>query len=77
MKSGNKTALPRDLKTLRWLYVLLLIMMGFAGFEQMPIFKRYYISDIPALGWSSDFYFTHAIHSREKARMPRVVHGDE
>jgi hypothetical protein len=37
-------------------------MMGFTGFGQMPIFKRYYISDIPGLGWSSDFYFTHTIH---------------
>ncbi|MBW2195807.1 MAG: FeS-binding protein, partial [Deltaproteobacteria bacterium] len=28
----------------------------------MPIFKRYYISDIPGMGWSADFYFTHYIH---------------
>jgi heme A synthase len=36
--------------------------MAFTGFGQMPIFKRYYISDIPGMGWSADFYLTHYIH---------------
>jgi len=36
--------------------------MAFTGFGQMPIFKRYYVSDIPGMGWSADFYLTHYIH---------------
>jgi hypothetical protein len=36
--------------------------MGLTGFGQMPIFKRYYIADIPGLGWLADFYATHYIH---------------
>ena len=28
----------------------------------MPIFKRYYIADIPGLGWLAEFYITHYIH---------------
>jgi hypothetical protein len=28
----------------------------------MPIFKRYYLADIPGLGWTADFYTTHMIH---------------
>ena len=28
----------------------------------MPIFKRYYIADIPGLGWLAKFYVTHYIH---------------
>ena len=36
--------------------------MAFTGFGQMPIFKRYYISDIPGMAWSADFYLTHYIH---------------
>ncbi|HDZ90682.1 MAG: FeS-binding protein [Deltaproteobacteria bacterium] len=36
--------------------------MAFTGFGQMPIFKRYYISDIPGMAWSADFYATHYIH---------------
>lgn len=44
------------------LYLLTFIVMAFTGFGQMPIFKRYYISDIPGMGWSADFYTTHYIH---------------
>ncbi|MBW1910843.1 MAG: FeS-binding protein [Deltaproteobacteria bacterium] len=36
--------------------------MAFTGFGQMPIFKRYYVSGIPGMGWSADFYLTHYIH---------------
>jgi heme A synthase len=36
--------------------------MALTGFGQMPIFKRYYISDIPGMGWSAKFYVTHYIH---------------
>jgi hypothetical protein len=36
--------------------------MGLTGFGQMPIFKRYYVADIPGLGWLADFYTTHTIH---------------
>ena len=43
-------------------YLLLLFIMGLTGFGQMPIFKRYYIADIPGLGWLADFYATHYIH---------------
>lgn len=62
MKPSNKSPLSWDTRALRWIYILLFIVMGFTGFGQMPIFKRYYISDIPGLGWSADFYFTHRIH---------------
>ncbi|MCF8061035.1 MAG: FeS-binding protein [Deltaproteobacteria bacterium] len=36
--------------------------MAFTGLGQMPIFKRYYIADIPGLGWSADFFLTHLLH---------------
>jgi len=49
-------------KRLKWAYIGIFIVMAFTGFGQMPIFKRYYISDIPGLGWSADFYATHYIH---------------
>jgi len=49
-------------KWLKRFYVFLFAVMAFTGFGQMPIFKRYYISDIPGLGWSADFYKTHYIH---------------
>ena len=46
----------------RAFYFTLLVFMGLSGFGQMPIFKRYYISDLPGLGWLAQFYVTHYIH---------------
>ncbi|MDZ7664765.1 MAG: hypothetical protein U5K27_05465 [Desulfotignum sp.] len=43
-------------------YGLILFLITLSGFAQMPIFARYYISDIPGLGWLAEFYVTHAIH---------------
>jgi hypothetical protein len=44
------------------IYLIALFFMGLTGFAQMPIFKRYYIADIPGLGWLADFYLTHDLH---------------
>lgn len=43
-------------------FVLIFALMAFTGMAQMPIFKRYYIADIPGMAWSADFYFTHTLH---------------
>lgn len=53
---------PPGSRVLKKVYVLLFFFLGLTGFAQMPIFKRYYISDIPGLGWLADFYFTHTLH---------------
>lgn len=62
MKADKTRAIPRPGRVLFRLYVLTFIVMAFTGFGQMPIFKRYYISDIPGMAWSADFYLTHIIH---------------
>ncbi len=49
-------------KSRRIIYGLTLLFIALSGFAQMPIFKRYYIADIPGLGWLAQFYVTHAIH---------------
>jgi hypothetical protein len=49
-------------KFFRRLYVFVLLVMAFTGFGQMPIFNRYYVSEIPGMGWAADFYLTHTIH---------------
>ena len=43
-------------------YIFIILMMTLTGFGQMPIFKRYYIADIPGLGWLAKFFVTHYIH---------------
>jgi len=45
-----------------YIYFTLVFMLALSGFAQMPIFKRYYIADIPGLGWLAKFYITHYIH---------------
>jgi len=37
--------------------------MALTGFCQMPIYNRYYRSDIPGLDWLADFYSTRNVPS--------------
>ena len=46
----------------RWFYLIAIFSLTLTGFGQMPIFKRYYIADIPGLGWLAQFFVTHYIH---------------
>jgi len=49
-------------RPVRWLYLTTTFFLVLTGFGQMPIFKRYYIADIPGLGWLAEFFVTHYIH---------------
>ena len=49
-------------RVVRWTYLLAVFFLTLTGFGQMPIFKRYYIADLPGLGWLAQFYITHFIH---------------
>lgn len=49
-------------KLKRYIYGITLLFITLSGFGQMPIFKRYYIADIPGLGWLAQFYVTHMVH---------------
>jgi hypothetical protein len=46
----------------RWFYLITVFFLTLSGFGQMPIFKRYYIADIPGMGWLAEFFITHYIH---------------
>lgn len=59
----NSIQARRASKTPLWyLYLVSGIMLAFTGFGQMPLYKRYYIADIPGMAWSADFYTTHLLH---------------
>ena len=47
---------------IRYVYLITVFFLILTGFGQMPIFKRYYIADIPGFGWLAQFYVTHFIH---------------
>ena len=49
-------------KTRKFLYSVTLLFLTISGFAQMPIFKRYYIADIPGFGWLAQYYVTHIMH---------------
>jgi hypothetical protein len=49
-------------RTARYVYLITVLLLTLTGFGQMPIFKRYYIADIPGLGWLAQFFVTHYIH---------------
>lgn len=49
-------------KTRKYIYLITLFFITLTGFGQMPIFKRYYIAEIPGLGWLAQFYVTNRVH---------------
>lgn len=55
METANK-------RKIKIAYIFIIIILTISGFAQMPIFKRYYIADIPGFGWLAEFYTTHFIH---------------
>jgi hypothetical protein len=46
----------------RWAFGTSLFLSALTGFAQMPIFKRYYIADLPGFGWLAQFYTTYWLH---------------
>jgi formate dehydrogenase gamma subunit len=45
-----------------WVTAFSIFILLFTGFGQMPVYKRYYIDQLPGLGWSSNFFTTLNIH---------------
>ena len=57
--SSNATVFKRFMRPV---YLVTLFFLALTGFGQMPVFKRYYIADIPGLAWLGEFMVTHYIH---------------
>ena len=72
--TGNPrtTALYRN-PSLGRLYVLTFGLLALSGFAQIPIFKRYYIADLPGLGWLAQYYVTHLLHYLAAALLLGIV----
>jgi hypothetical protein len=62
MSKENKNRRGNGSGIFRYGYLVTLLFLTLSGFGQMPIFKRYYIADIPGFGWLAKFYTTHYIH---------------
>jgi hypothetical protein len=59
MKTVSGSIASKREKLVFKMSIALLILSGLA---QMPLFKRYYISEIPGLGWTADYHFNHVLH---------------
>ena len=46
----------------RYFFPLSILLMALTGFGQMPIYKRYYMSELPGFGWLADFITTRYLH---------------
>ena len=62
MNPKNKAPRSNNSSLVRYAYLITVFFLTLTGFGQMPIFKRYYIADIPGLGWLAKFYVTHYMH---------------
>ncbi len=62
MNQIHKDTRSNKRSIVRYTYLMIVLFLALTGFGQMPIFKRYYIADIPGLGWVARFYVTHYMH---------------
>jgi len=53
---------PKNGKSSSLLFVFAFMAMAFTGFGQLPLYNRYYLSDMPGMGWSSDYALTHILY---------------
>lgn len=45
-----------------WLLALSGFVLLFSGFGEMPMYKRYLVTELPLMGWSGDFFIQLKIH---------------
>ncbi len=60
-------------RPMRFMYLLTVFFLVLTGFGQMPIYKRYYLSDIPGFGWLANFWTTRYVHYAGAAMLLAIV----
>ena len=60
-------------RTMHFMYLLTVIFLALTGFGQMPIYKRYYLSDIPGFGWLANFWTTRYVHYVAAAMLLAII----
>lgn len=49
-------------RIIHWTVTVSILLLIFSGFGQMPLYKRYFVDQLPGLAWSSNFSITLLIH---------------
>lgn len=44
------------------LFIFAMTALAATGMMQMPLARRYFISDVPGLAWTADFFIVHKLH---------------
>lgn len=44
------------------LFIFAMTMLAFTGMMQMPLAKRYYLTEVPGMAWTGDFFMVHKLH---------------
>lgn len=52
----------RTVRVIHWLIALSCFVLVFSGFGQMPVYKRYMITDLQGLTWTADYFITLKMH---------------
>lgn len=61
-KEGKILRHDGTVRIVHWLIALSCIILVFSGFGQMPLYKRYMITDVPGLTWTADYFITLKMH---------------
>lgn len=46
----------------RWMFLIAIWVTMFTGFGNMPLYKRYYVADLPGMGWTANFFTNVYVH---------------
>ena len=52
----------RTVRIIHWLTALSCLILVLSGLGQMPIYKRYMITDLPGFTWTADYFITLKMH---------------
>ena len=52
----------KSANVIKWIYLVAAWVTVFTGFGNMPLWKRYYIADIPGMAWTGDFILNVQVH---------------
>lgn len=44
------------------LFIFAMAALAFTGMMQMPLAKRYYLTEVPGMAWTGDFFMLHKLH---------------
>ena len=44
------------------LFIFAVATLAFTGFLQMPLARRYYLTEVPGMAWTGNFFMVHRIH---------------